>query len=249
MANSYPYGYGSEKVTQEQLNAKKTYRLLHPEVRRRFQALIEHLAAKGVPLGVGTGWRVQPQNKKGFAKPGNSYHEAFPAGTENANAMAIDTVPSSSWNQMELVLDDFGLRSFRNVNNEPWHIQPIEIPGSRRYATSPPPLKTWKLPGNPPPAQNVPPSGPTTVAPSLPKPTLRKGDSGLGVRQLIDVLKFWKWYPAANINDGNDGKFGTRTEVGVKAMQSSLGVSHDGIYGPQTAKALGVFVTAAKKGA
>ena len=46
----------------------------------------------------------------------------------------------------------FGLRSFRYVNNEPWHVQPVEISTSRKHATVMPALVTWDLPGQPEPA-------------------------------------------------------------------------------------------------
>ena len=41
----------------------------------------------------------------------------------------------------------FGLRSFRYVNNEPWHVQPVEISTSRKHATTMPALVHWELPG------------------------------------------------------------------------------------------------------
>ena len=67
-------------LTMAQVEAKKTVYMLHPEFWRRFKALMQYAATQGVPLGVGTGWRVQPNPPPpGFAAPGNSNHEGFPA--------------------------------------------------------------------------------------------------------------------------------------------------------------------------
>jgi len=159
MAATFPYGYSSPMtmLTWDQMMAKTTVRNLHPEVRRRLKALIEFAATEGVPLGVGTGWRVQPDPPPpGFAQPGNSWHESCPVSPQSATALAIDTVPASSWTWMEANCAAFGFRTFRNVNNEPWHIQPVEVPTSRRFATTLPPLQVWPLPG-PPDQPNVPP--------------------------------------------------------------------------------------------
>jgi hypothetical protein len=51
---------------------------------------------------------------------------------------------------MEAHCGAYGLRTFRNVNNEPWHIQPVEVPTGRKFATSLPPLTVWPLPGDEP---------------------------------------------------------------------------------------------------
>ena len=146
--NLYPYGYSGTKLTWDQMMVKNNVKNLHPELLRRFKALIEHAATQGVPLGVGDGWRVQPDPPPpGFAQPGNSWHESCPVSPTSPTALAIDTVLDSSWAWMENNVAAFGLRSFRDVNDEPWHIQPVEIPKSRSYATVLPPLEHWALPG------------------------------------------------------------------------------------------------------
>jgi hypothetical protein len=167
MAQTFPYGYerppdGGQQgmgtmLTWDQMMLKATVRNLHPEVRRRFKALIEFAATQGVPLGVGTAWRVQPNPPPpGFAQPGNSWHESCPVSPLSPTAVAIDTVPTSSWDWMERNCAAYGFRTFRNVNNEPWHIQPTEIPTGRKFATTMPPMTVWVLPGDKPP---VPPQG------------------------------------------------------------------------------------------
>jgi hypothetical protein len=162
MATTFPFGYNrppgggpqgmGTMLTWDQMMTKKTVRNLHPEVRRRFKALIEAAAAAGVHLGVGTGWRVQPNPPPpGFAKPGNSWHESCPVSPTTETALAIDTVCDVSWDWLEHHCAVYGFRTFRYVGKEPWHIQPIEIPASRSYATKLPPLRTWSLPGDRPP--------------------------------------------------------------------------------------------------
>jgi len=61
---------------------------------------------------------------------------------------------------MEANAKRFGLRTFKYVNNEPWHIQPIEIPASRNWRTQPWDLVRFPLPGDvvaPPPPPPPPP--------------------------------------------------------------------------------------------
>jgi hypothetical protein len=153
---SYLYGYGDTRLTRSELMARSTVSRLHPEFRRRMLAMMDAAAAVGVDLGVGTGWRVQPPAKPGFAQPGNSNHEGFPAGPESTGAVAADMVPAAGWPWMEKNAARFGLRTFRNVNSEPWHIQPAEIPASRNWRTKPWKLDTFPLPA--PPAHTPPPT-------------------------------------------------------------------------------------------
>lgn len=235
MSFTMPYGYGSSTVTEAQLKQKSTFNRLHPEMQKRFLALAKHLASKGIALGVGTGWRVQPTNKPGFAAPGNSWHEGVPV-SSNANALAIDVVPASSWNAMEPELARFGLRSFRHVNNEPWHIQLKEIPASRRWATSLPNIQNFPVPGG-----SSAPSTPSAPVPNTPSPTLKQGmPRTQRVTQLQNICNFWGWGNCGNA----DGLFGPRTKAAVKVMQSKIGASQDGIYGPNTRAKLIKFVQA-----
>lgn len=224
-----PYGYGDVIVTPQELMTKNTFNRLHPEMRRRFLALSYYLYTIGVPLGVGTGWRIQPPNKPGFAEPGNSWHEGVPVASL-ANALAIDTVPASSWAKMEPVLARFGLRSFRSVNNEPWHIQPIEIPTSRRYATTLPPLRTWTLPdiADPTPPTTVPPGG-TEITVTFQSRVMSKGMSGNDVKFFQEIIQ--------KISDHTlvvDGQFGSKTETAVRNWQAWFGLTVDGVLGAQT---------------
>ena len=80
-------------LTIAQLELKQTVYKLHPELWRRYKALMQYALQCGIHLGVGTGWRVQPNPPPaGFAPPGNSNHEGFPADGVTGGAVAIDTV-------------------------------------------------------------------------------------------------------------------------------------------------------------
>ncbi len=176
-STSFPFGYTPDAsgvaglgrmLTFDELERQDTWRKLHPEVKRRAAAMMAAAAAAGVPLGVGTGWRSFATQLAGyrrdprrFARPGNSNHEGFTAnGNGDRDAVAADMVPNSSWAWMEENCGRFGLRTFRAVNHEPWHIQPIEIPASRKGRTVRWDLPTWVLPVDtpvPPVLQPVPP--------------------------------------------------------------------------------------------
>lgn len=146
---TYPFAYGSTMLTMAEYETKETVYNLHPELWSRFKALMEYGYTQGVPLGVGTGWRIQPDPPPaGFAQPGNSWHESCPVSPTSATALAIDAVLEQSWPWMEANCALYGLRTFRDVNDEPWHAQPFEIPASRSYATVLPPMQIWPLPGD-----------------------------------------------------------------------------------------------------
>ena len=103
MVQRFPYGYARPSggggpmgmgtmLTWDQMMTKKTVYNLHPEVRRRLKALIEHAASRKVPLGVGTGWRVQP-NPPPRASPSQATR-----GTSPARSTLRRRVPSpSTW--------------------------------------------------------------------------------------------------------------------------------------------------------
>ena len=94
-------------------------------------------------------------------------------------------------------------------------------------------VPAW-APGAPPVSKPVP----------VPKPTLRyrlPNMTGLEVRNLQAVMKFWGWHRGVV-----DGKFGRETASSVARMQTALKVPADKVYGPVTAAALQRFATAMK---
>jgi len=152
----FPSGYSGSMVSLAAMRLRSDVRALDPEMRRRVFRLMRHLHREGIPLGIGGGGRTSAQQEAEFrrrhyvdpagsiswngqrwsrhswaapyAPPGLSYHEQ----TAPYGALAVDTVPASSWAAQNLVCSLFGLRHFANVNGEPWHLQPVEVPTSRR---------------------------------------------------------------------------------------------------------------------
>ena len=244
----YPYGYSrpadggpqglGTMLTWEEMLTKNTVKNLHPEVQRRLHALIKFAHSVGVPLGVGTGWRVQPNPPPpGFAKPGNSWHESCPVSPTSASAMAIDTVPQTSWGWMEDHCGNFGFRTFRNIGNEPWHIQPTEITASRKYATTPPQLYTWALPGDdlpiePPPTPVTPPSTGVFTVQGY-RSTVQQGSSGKMAKMCQQQINL-----IAGQGLAEDGNFGPQSVAGLKNVQKVLGQTADGQCGPKTWQAM-----------
>jgi len=252
---TFPYGYSrppeggpqgmGTMLTWEQMLTKKTVHLLHPEVQRRLQHLIFTAYSLGIPLGVGGGWRVQPVTPtSGFASPGNSWHESCPVSPESATALAIDMVPNVSWNWMEEHCGKFGFRTFRNVNKEPWHIQPTEISASRRYATVLPnlytwDLPTWELPGEPEPTP--PPVEPTPIPPT---PTgvftvngyrkdVKQGSQGKMAKMCQQQINLLSGQGVVE-----DGNFGSQSVGALKNVQAVLGQTADGWCGAKTWQAM-----------
>jgi len=235
-AGTFPYGYAKDgdgvlgmgtALTIAQLELKATVYKLHPELWRRFKALMQAAQRVGVPLGVGTGWRVQPNPPPaGFAPPGNSNHEGFPADGVTGGAVAIDTVPQPSWGWMEQNLKAYGLKSFRNVNNEPWHIQPAEIPNSRSWRTTPWKLAPFALPGapTPPPVTTVP--WYTKLMASMPILTL--GMKGIFVKRMQHFLAI-----AGTMSPTNpanfDGVFGSGTLGALNKFLATGGRPQNGV--------------------
>jgi peptidoglycan hydrolase-like protein with peptidoglycan-binding domain len=242
--NTYPYGYAKDgagvagmgtMLTMEQYVLKQTVYKLHPELWRRFSALMKYALTQGVYLGVGTGWRIQPAVvKPGFAPPGNSNHEGFPADGVTGGAVAIDTVCNVSWPWMEKHLAAYGLKSFININNEPWHVQPREIPNSRSWRTQPWTLVPFNLPGG-----SVP---PTTPPPTTPPPTgtvpwhtkliasmpiLVKGNQGTPVKRMQHFLALAGKMSPTNMANF-DGIFGNGTLSALNAYKLSVGLGQDG---------------------
>jgi hypothetical protein len=190
--------------------------------------MVNEATRQNVHLGVGEGWRVQPSTPKpGFALPGNSNHEGF---MENG-AVAIDTVPESGWNWMEANASRFGLRTFRNVNAEPWHCQPSDIPASRSWRTAPWGLAIFNLPMLV--TDNWPPFRPAHGQFSLwpfakNKPVVNLNDRGDPVRYLQGVLK----------QQGRQlrvsGIFNERTEFVVRRFQRAHSLTIDGVVGAKS---------------
>ncbi len=269
----FPFGYArddhgvsglGQMLTFAQLEEQPTWRNLHPEFRRRVAALMVAAAAVQVPLGVGTGWRSHAtqlagyrRDPKGHARPGNSNHEGFPGnGNGDRDAVAADMVPSASWAWMEANCARFGLRTFRDVNNEPWHIQPVEIPATRGRRVPPWDLAPWPLPieGGPPPepvGEQPIPASPPAPPPTPPSPTIERieipmhktmlhpdlraqlaGNDDVRLVQVLALgLHALSGHPAFDVG-AVDADYGPRTQAAARLMQQLNGLDADGIVGP-----------------
>jgi len=97
------------------------------------------------------------------------------------------------------------------------------VPTTTAPATTTPPPTTTTAPVTQP--------GTTAVRP--PTATLSPGEQGIQVRALQRSLARLGYKPGAI-----DGKYGPRTEKGVKAFQAAEGLTADGVVGPKTLAAL-----------
>ena len=136
--------------------------------------------------------------------------------------LAADLVGDLKW-----VVDNAGqfeLRSFASVNDEPWHVQPVELPTRRtEYEQQGSPWKQSGSVAHDPPATKL----PEAVVP---------GATGPAVRQLQEALISLGLISAT---DGNrDGVYGAATQAIVRQFQQAHGLVVDAKVGPQTWRAL-----------
>jgi hypothetical protein len=138
--------YG-KPTTISGLASMSSFKSLHPTFKNRLLSLIQ---ASGGRVGFGQGKRASSDQRALFlsrytptsedtgivfegknwkknpgvapaAPPGRSMHEV---------GLAADLVGDMGW--LEQNASRFGLKTFGDVNNEPWHVQPSELPNSRR---------------------------------------------------------------------------------------------------------------------
>lgn len=183
----YPDGYASyePRLTMAQVQSRHRGKM-ETEYARRFFAAME--AANGL-VGIGGGWRAVQPAKPGFAPDGKSFHQTQQWKDGQLAYAAVDIVgvnarhgEARAW--MERHGAKFGLRTFLNVNQEPWHIQAIDMPAGWSAWVNlgrPNPKPRFPLPGD------IPPWVPPT--PPKPGPPLEAEDMHLTnpPRRLIDT--------------------------------------------------------------
>lgn len=262
----YMTGYNGTVRTRDELLAWSHWRNLDPEMGRRVLALLDASILAGRPVGIGSIFRSFEQQRNLFesryrvvsawrpgavqwqgqwwvknagvaaaAPPGRSYHEAT---TPDARALAIDFTGDLGY--LAQNAGAYGLVEFSDVNSEPWHGQPKELPHSRsRYhAPTMHPLPVIPLPDQP---------APAPVKVFAPKPTQRQqrtGNVAAEVRALQHACNWWGWRDALGRNLIVDGDYGAKTDQAVRTMQHALSQTVDGVYGPKTAAALQRFLDA-----
>ena len=191
---TYPYGYGSPptQLTIEQIFAKPTVMMLHPEYQKRYRGL---MVASGGKLSIGGAGRSSTQQERVFferhnqvtsggccvyngkryqlksgaahaAPPGRSFHEQVVYGY----SAAVDAIGDLKWAAQNC--EAYGLEQ-ATWGGEVWHFQFTEFPHSVsqwKAAGSPQPKK-WVLPGEPTP---IPPT-PTPPTPTVPSTSKKRG--------------------------------------------------------------------------
>lgn len=267
MSNIYMAGYAGGTKTREELLTWSVWLRFEPEFRRRLLAMMDAVISSGRKIGVGGGWRSSETQKALFlsryhieddldysgdtywngvfweknpgvapaAPPGLSYHEPV---TPDGFCYAVDLIGDVLF--ADTIAANYGLVHFGNINGEPWHMQPAELPHSRRnYKPEMSPIKVFN--GFPVPQPPAPPK-PNIIVPA---PTLKLTSPvvtyGPEVAKLQQIMKFWGWYKGTA-----DGWFGPVTKDGVMAMQRALGFTGgyvDGVYGPMTAAKYKAFAT------
>lgn len=161
MARTYRYGYGTMRLTEAELDQKWSWRMVHPEVRRRSIHMFDDAQDAGHDLGCGGGARDPVSQEREFyrrhyevacpgqrrylgkcynlrtgmapyAPPGSSNHET---GVLEGFAIAIDYVGwEDHW--FDEHCEKYGIKNFGGkfgpgVNGEEWHGQPVEFANAR----------------------------------------------------------------------------------------------------------------------
>jgi len=263
---SYATGYSGTVRTLAELEAWSGWQGIDPEMRRRLLALMDASNVAGRPVGIGGSIRTVERQTALFlsrhhvvlwggcctyqgkryalnsgvahaAPPGRSYHEPV---TTQGKCLAVDMIGDMRWLHENTAR--FGLFDFTNFpgNNEPWHVQPLELPrGRSQYNPTTMALRPFPLPGT------TTPPAPTKVY--APRPDIRQGanNDAAQVRNLQTMCNFWGWRDAMGRTLVVDGDYGQRSTQACIAMQRALGFTGkavDGWYGKATAAKLQAFL-------
>ena len=233
MAITAPNGYRNQLVSVDELHRRHASKM-HPEFARRLFACIE---GSGGLVGIGGGWRSSEQQAASyardpntFARPGSSFHETqhFASGIDGY--AAVDTVGRDgendrAWTWLRDHGGRFGLRTFWDVNGEPWHVQCNDIPAG---------VSSWRAAGSPDPRRfdlHVDAQVSRSERPEYrphpendDKPVVKLGWHGELVRYVQLVIG-----AEAGGRLAADGDFGPRTDARVKDLQASARLSPTGV--------------------
>ncbi len=258
--------YGTERVSIDTIIASRTFQGMHGDLQTRVRNVIEASAGN---VGLGQGLRDSKQQLQLFL----SRHVPDPAGKYTYDAkrwsrivgVAAAAPPGASMHEIGLAADltgdmrwlrenvaRFDLQTFEDVNDEPWHVQPTELPRSRSSYEKQP---IWGLPpwdGSS--VLTVPAGSPTitsptplSTAPLSPALHARPGDTGPAVVVLLEALIARGLL--ANSPANRSGVYGPEATALVEEFQRTSGLQVDGIVGPQTWGALLIAVTPGDTGA
>lgn len=263
-AITVPVGYSGKVAPIDAVDQRYLLGHYHPEARRRYLAVMR---AAGGLLGLnpdqglcgGGGFsRTREQQAASYARdpntfapPDRSFHQVWDTWADGASgAQAIDWVGrdgrhAEAWKWLRDFGGLYGIKTFHDVNGEPWHTQLIGVPNS---------VSQWKAQGYPAPGRwNLPGGTPEPPNPSAPdsyglwplnrsKPTIREGSIGDAVRYCQMVCR-----NEAGQQIAVDGEFGPATGRAVRNVQAFVmgPAEADGIVGPKTWEVLDAL--AAKK--
>ena len=229
MSVLYPTGYGTTKVTIDDLFKRHHLDKMHPEFARRLRAF---LVSKNGTIGIGGSWRETQPTKPGFAPDGRSFHQTQTFADGAQWFCAVDLVHvngtsrhrSPTWDEVPKQGTDAARKAgvHCNVDGEPWHMQPIEIDGWGTWSSTgrKHPVAGYPLP------DFVPTEEPTPILVfAYPGTPVKLGSQGDAVK-LIQAV----------VGATPDGDFGVVTERRVKDWQSRNGLTADGVVGPVTWK-------------
>jgi peptidoglycan hydrolase-like protein with peptidoglycan-binding domain len=256
--------YGDQRATIDNIVSSKTFQGMHPRMQELVRALIE---ASDGSVGLGQGLRDPKQQLQMFL----SRHVPDPNGSHTYDGkrwsrlpgMAAAAPPGSSMHEIGLAADmtgdmgwlrdnvaRFDLQTFENVNHEPWHVQPAELPrGRSAYEKQP----AWGLPPWSGSGETATPSALgsvpaiTSSAPLTPAFIARPGDTGPAVVVLLEALIANGLLPDSSVT--RDGIYGPEPTRIVEEFQRSRGLVVDGMVGPQTWGALLTVVQPGDAGA
>ncbi len=233
MTATYPAGYGTRRDTMDQVRSRHQARY-HPEAWRRIEAaMVASEGILGLPddegmCGIGGGARTREEQEAAYARdpntfapPDRSFHQVWTWKSGKTGAQAVDWVGSygrhsEAWKWLRDNGGRFGLKTFWNVNGEPWHSQCSELPNSVSswLKLGKPDPSTWDLGTPPPPAE--PDYGLWPLNPT--KPAIREGSLGDAVTYAQKVLR-----NKASQDIAVDGDFGPQTFQAVRNLQIYFG--------------------------
>lgn len=258
--------YWKQRVTIDKIVASNTFTGMHPVMQERVRGLIEASDGK---VGLGQGLRDSAQQLQMFL----SRHVPDPNGKISYDGkqwsrlpgVAAATPPGMSMHEIGLAADmtgdfdwvrdnvaRFSLQTFEKVNNEPWHVQPTELPRGRSAYQKQPAwgLPPWNgSPGTTTPASVEPSASPAAkaaVSQLTPALRARPGDSGPAVAVLVESLIARGLLPDEPAS--RNAAYSPEMATIVEEFQRSNGLEVDGIVGPKTWGALLKVVTPGEQG-
>jgi hypothetical protein len=239
MSVMYP-SWGNPQ-TIDQIRAESNFKQLHPTMQDR---VIRLITASNGAVGLGVGFRSEEEQRQLFLSryvvdPSGSVEWDGKRWRKKNESDATAAPPGRSMHEIGLAADlagdhdwvvansaRFDLKTFASVNDEPWHVQPVELPNSRA---------DYEEMGSPWSGNASPAAAPHAASGSR-RVEVVPGMRGAAVGELQKVL-----IRLGLINDtpGNRDEFyGAATQEVIEKFQADHGLEVDGRVGPKTWAAL-----------